>query len=54
MPFQTEVVPGVVNFYSGTLDLGNLTCKLLVKEYPNTTRGLGVSEIRAYEEVWCL
>ena len=25
-----------------------------LKEYPNTTRGLGVSEIRAYEEVWRL
>lgn len=47
---QAEMVPGVVNFYAGVLDLGQLTCRLLLKEYPTTTRSLGVNEIRAYGE----
>jgi len=45
------MVPGVVNFYAGVLDLGQLTCRLLLKEYPTTTRSLGVNEIRAYGEL---
>eukprot|EP00873_Tetraselmis_striata_P007139 jgi/Tetstr1/427403/TSEL_017567.t1 len=48
---KAEMVPGVVNFYAGVLDLGQLTCRLLLKEYPTTTRSLGVNEIRAYGEL---
>lgn len=48
---KAQTVPGVVNFYSAVLNLGQLTCKVLLKEYPTTTRSLGVNEIRIYGEL---
>lgn len=46
-----QTVSGAVNFYSAVLNLGSLTCQLLLKEYPPSTKSLGINELRIYEEV---
>mmetsp|Transcript_26729 Transcript_26729/g.50896 ORF Transcript_26729/g.50896 Transcript_26729/m.50896 type:complete len:475 (-) Transcript_26729:188-1612(-) len=52
---QVQATSGAVNFYLASLDMGKisgLTCRLLLKEYPRTTRDLGLNEIRIYDHLY--